>query len=51
MDSEITIQLEIPADENGYVLFQCPKCGSILRLRHQIMKMKKLKTSGVRAVE
>lgn len=32
MDSEITIQLEIPADENGYVLFQCPKCGEYFKI-------------------
>lgn len=32
MIDELTIQIEIPTDEDGYVLFQCPKCGEYFKI-------------------
>lgn len=32
MDSKIEIPLEIPSDEDGFVLLQCPLCGELFKL-------------------
>lgn len=33
MSSNAPFEVQIPCDNDGYVLMQCPKCGSIFKLR------------------
>ena len=32
MSSDTVFEIEIPSDNEGYVLMQCPKCGSLFKL-------------------
>lgn len=36
MNNELTIEISIPTDDEGYVLLQCEHCDTFLRLRLQI---------------
>lgn len=32
MSDELTLKIEVPTDEGGYVLFQCSKCGEYFKI-------------------
>ena len=33
MDDELSFTIEIPCDDDGFVLMQCPQCGELFKLR------------------
>ncbi|GAA0631149.1 hypothetical protein [Bifidobacterium pullorum] len=33
MDDDFSFTIEIPCDEDGFVLMQCPQCGEFFKLR------------------
>ena len=32
MDNQLSFQIEIPSDEDGFILLQCPLCGELFKL-------------------
>lgn len=33
MDDKISMQIDVPSDNDGFVLFQCPLCGDFFKIR------------------
>lgn len=33
MNDELSFTIEIPCDDDGFVLMQCPQCGELFKLR------------------